>query len=214
VGGEAGVIIPPEALPFAELQMGEIDKWKGDPLWHSKANELVQQRYHTIRNFLPAKCHNMMDIGGGVAATDVPIMKHYDVPPNLYVLDGSWWDISEPVTHRVPFNDHRATQATLKANGLSLAGFITPAEAENWNEAEANPIGPFDLIVSFAAWGFHFSPATYMNFILKFTKPGTRVIFDLRLEKMEWKEILQQQFKLISLTHSSRKFVRAIYEKI
>ncbi len=211
MGGEKDLVIfPPEALPYAEIQMGEINRWAGDPHWLALANELVRERYTSIKPFLPDNCSTMLDIGGGIAATDVPILRHYPTTPNLYVLDGSWWDITDPVKHNTPFNDHMATRYMLEANGQKLTGFITPLMAE---KMLPGTIAPFDLIVSFAAWGFHFSPDSYIDLVLQHSKSGTRIILDLRQGKDKWKEILQQHFKLIALAYSSRKYERLVYEK-
>jgi hypothetical protein len=63
---------------------------------------------------------HVLDIGGGVAVMDVPIMKHYDPVPKLAVLDGVWWEVGDKIKHDIPFNSPKATNELLEANGLRL----------------------------------------------------------------------------------------------
>ena len=45
------------------------------------------QEYLTIKNFLPVKAKNILDIGCGVAGIDVFISKHYENDLDIYLLD-------------------------------------------------------------------------------------------------------------------------------
>jgi hypothetical protein len=211
--GREEIVIPPEARPYAELQVGELDNFRDKPDWERLVDDLAQSRYDSIKEFLPIECHNILDIGGGVGVMDVPIMKHYYPVPKLAVLDGVWWEVGDKIKHDIPFNSPKATNELLQANGLRLETYITPSIAGAWKECPV-VFEPFDLIVSFAAWGFHFSPATYLDFVMQYSHPGTRIVLDLRNGKEDWQEILQQQFKLISLAHSARKFKRFVYERV
>jgi hypothetical protein len=207
------IIIPDDALPFAQIQIGELNALIGSADWFYLVHQLVQNRFESIKPYLPARCGSILDIGGGIAVSDIPIMKHYMSIPNLYVLDGDS-ETAHVVKHDEPFNCIAATDAMLTANGIKLTGYWTPHAIENWTHWKNKLVGkPFDLIVSFAAWGFHFFPDSYLKFVEANTIPGSRVILDLRIGKEHWNEQLQQQFKIIALAQVSRKFNRVVYER-
>ena len=184
--------------------MGELDEWRGKPEWAALVDGLVRQRFETIRHFLPAQCRRMLDIGGGVAASDIPILDHYALAPGLWVLDG---DGGSPVveSHDRPFNSMAATAAVLRANGHRLSGFMTPDVP--------SVDGEFDLFVSFASWGFHFAPNQYLDFVIAHCAPGARVILDLRRGKDEWRKSLDRQFRFVGSACRSAKFERLVYER-
>jgi hypothetical protein len=198
------IVIPEAARPFSEVQMGELDEQRAKPEWPSLVDAMVRQRFETVRPFLPAQCRRMLDIGGGVAASDIPILDHYSPAPELWVLDG---DEGSPVVekHDRPFNSMAATAALLEANGHSLGGFLTP-EAPS---AE----GEFDLFISFASWGFHFAPDRYLDFVITHCAPAARIILDLRKGRDEWRGSLAREFRFVGLAYSSSKFERLVYER-
>ncbi len=198
------IIIPEAARPFAEVQMGELDEWRGKPEWPALVDALARQRFETIKDFLPAQCRRMLDIGGGVAVSDIPILDYYAPTPELWVLDG---DEGLPIVqrHDRPFNSMVATAALLEINGHRLAGFLTPDAPS----AE----GEFDLFISFASWGFHFAPQQYLDLVTAHCASGARIILDLRRGKDEWCESLEQKFSFVGTAYSSPKFERLVYER-
>lgn len=185
--------------------MGELDKWRGKPEWPASVDALVRQRFETVQHFLPAQCRRMLDIGGGVAASDIPILDHYTSVPELWVLDG---DEGLPIVvrHDRPFNSMAATAALLEANGHRLGGFMTPDEP--------NAEGEFDLFISFASWGFHFAPYRYLNFVVAHCAPAARIILDLRVGKDEWRKGLDRQLRFVDFAYRSLKFERLVYERV
>lgn len=200
------IVVPEAARPFAEVQIGELDEWRGKPDWLGLVDALALRRFETIRPFLPDTCRRVLDIGGGVAAFDVPILNHYAPTPELWVLDG---DGGQPFVerHDRPFNSRAATAALLEANGHSLGGFLTP------DMRNAADLGKCDLVVSFASWGFHFAPYRYLDLVMGHLAAGARVIFDLRIGKDEWRRVFDQRLRFVGMAYESLKFDRLVYER-
>jgi hypothetical protein len=201
------IVIPEVARPFAEVQIGALDEWRGKPEWADLVDALARHRFETVQPFLPATCRRMMDIGGGVAASDIPILDHYaPAVPELWVLDG---DEGLPIVerHDRPFNSMAASAALLEANGHRLSGFVTP------DELSSEEIGEVDLFVSFASWGFHFAPYNYLDFVISHSAPGARIILDLRRGKDDWRNALDRRLKFVGLAFDSLKFDRLVYER-
>jgi hypothetical protein len=175
--------------------------------WLSAVDIMAEIRFETIRPYLPAQCASILDIGGGVAISDVPILRHYGADCRLTVLDGE--AEAKVMRHDTPFNSMEATLELLDANGLSLHDYIKPEMIPSGCER----YGFYGLVVSFAAWGFHFSPDLYLDFVLRNTKPGVMVIMDLRCGKEQWKAALDRELKFVGIAHSERKFDRMVYER-
>jgi hypothetical protein len=200
------IVIPEVARPFAEVQIGALDEWRGKPEWPALVDALARQRFETVRPFLPTTCRRMMDIGGGVAAFDIPILDHYEPAPELWVLDG---DEGLPIVerHDRPFNSMAATAALLEANGHRLSGFVTP------DGLSSERLGEFDLFLSFASWGFHFAPYNYLDFVIAHCAPNGRIILDLRKGKDEWRRVFDRRLQFVGLAYDSLKFDRLVYER-
>lgn len=159
--------------------------------------------YESIAPFLPDECESLLDIGSGLGGIDAVLNKHFGGNVVVYPLDGLA-DDPQVESHSKTFNNREVTRDFLTANGVSAFSYYTPQSLK--------PIVPFDLIVSFASYCFHYGPSVYLNFVKACARPGTVLIFDVRRKNAEWFEILAREFKLVGHAAEMPKFRRMIYE--
>ena len=164
------IVVPDEALPYLVLQKGRLDPLKHDPAkWLPAYRACLADQFDEIEGFLPRNCAKMLDVGSGLGGIDILIARKTGA--EVYLLDG---EADEPVmrVHRETFNDMAVAGRFFEANGEKLAGYYTP-KSEDLG-------GPYDLVVSFGSWCFHYPPAVYLDRVLKACKPGAVLIVDVR----------------------------------
>lgn len=196
------MIIPKSARPYLVAQNGAISDLKGDRVrWEAAWRIGLFKLFETIVPYLPERLDSILDVGGGMGAIDALLVQtRGDI--EVAVLDGA--ETSAKVSrYWMPFNDLRVTAEFLKANGVKR---FTPIPAD-----ALPPPRPFDLIVSFASFSFHYPPATYLEWIKACTHPGTRLIFDVRVSHPDWLQDLEVAFGSSVAVYQSRKFSRRIF---
>lgn len=142
-------------------------------------SEDIARDYAQIREYLPARAANILDIGCGMAGIDVHLFRHYGARPKLFLLDKTKKDfIFYGYKERGAFyNDFRLTGKFLEMNGV-------PAESIVFVDAEAGNVRAqnvkFDLVISLISWGFHYPLEIYFEEVLEALAPGGAIIVDVR----------------------------------
>lgn len=168
------------AFPYLVLQQGALDGFKADrTAWERAYCQQTMALLGEIAPHLPAACARVLDVGGGMGGIDALIGRTYDTDVEITILDG----VDDPPVmrrHAETFNDARIALDFLAANGVSAARFV-PASS-----ARLLGTGPFDLVVSFASWCFHYGPETYLEAVKAACAPGAVLILDVRRGKPSW----------------------------
>lgn len=113
----------------------------------------VTADYLQIKDYLPEKVETILDIGCGMAAIGVYLLRHYP-GAKLLLLDGDGsdtrdgWQPSRPE----PFSSRAAANELLAANGIA---------AERWIDVNTKEHLRADLVISLASWGYHYPISTY-----------------------------------------------------
>ena len=173
----------PVALPYLRVQKGMLSDIVPDDEFWSAYDALLYRDYLDMLPHLPKSCHGILDIGAGMAGIDALLHRHYDHHPKLMVLDGT---DDPPVAARYPntFSNISATRRFLAANGVNeVMPLVFPFEDEPQESS-------VDLVVSFAAWCFHFPAFMYLPLVMHALAPGGTVIVDFRRNSpkhgLEW----------------------------
>lgn len=194
---------------YLRLQKGRLDKLAGNrAAWHRAYEADLRQCYEQIAPHLPPACWAVLDIGSGLGGIDVLIRRHYEAAGGgcyVHLLDGE----SDPPAvrlHRETFNDMAVARDFQKRNGLKAErfGYFTP-------KTEWVP-RPYDLVVSFGSWCFHYAPAVYLP-LLRGTQPGAVLIVDLRVGKPEWAAQLEDVYELVAVVGNREKWRRCVYRR-
>lgn len=78
---------------------------------------------------------------------------------------------------------------------------------------ELKPGPAVDLIISFRSYCFHYPPSVYMKFVKARSQAGTKMIFDVRKARPEWREELRKEFRELAVIHEGRKWERVVFER-
>jgi hypothetical protein len=200
---------------YLRLQKGSIDDLSDDRrAWHAAYENDLAQQFDNIRPYLPATCWGLLDIGAGLGGIDVLIGRHYAEQrgegkkgwPYVHLLDGVD-DPPEMHLHRETFSNKRVARDFQIKNGLPSErfGYFGPADA--WDTR------PYDLVVSFGSWCFHYEPAVYLK---KLLQPGglhadSVLILDVRAGKPAWVNELDATFRRLAIIATRPKWMRIVY---
>lgn len=143
----------------------------------------------------------VLDIGGGLGGIHTLISKALASDYHLSILDG----INDPPVHKnswQTFNNAEIGKDFLIRNGLKHVEYV-----------EEVPLAhKFDLIVSFAAYGFHIHPGNYLGDLKKAVDKYTVLVFDVRRSKKEWLRDLVDVFgPPTKVLHTAEKYVRLAF---
>lgn len=216
------IIVEDSHFEYLALQKGRLDAAKKQRgTWHALYQRDLRSTYDEIKPFLPAQCWGLLDIGSGLGGIDVLLYRHYRHlgymkslvsgsgslnGPYINLLDGE----NDPAVmklHRQTFNSMRVAKDFQVKNGVPAERFFyyTP-DSQDF-------VKPFDLVVSFGSWGFHYEPDVYLPRLFAgggLTR-GSRIIMDVRRDKQEWKEQLRKRLHCIGVIREARKFTRLAY---
>lgn len=217
-GGHAAIVIPDEVYPFVVAQQGALYDLRRHPEAFREAYQAgLWQTMDTLMDHLPERCEAVLDVGAGVGGINLNIAGSYIVrqghAPKVHLLDARRGDGAVKF-HGEPFGNETIARRFLRANALEVAAYHdaeeTAAASALLPEPGSDPT--FDLVVSFAAWGFHFRPALYADWVLSKMRPGGRVILDVRRGKPEWERQFGGRLKFRASLLLAEKFERVAYD--
>jgi SAM-dependent methyltransferase len=195
---------------YLRLQKGSLDQYTHDPeLWHRKYEEDLERQIGNIApEALPRECWGFLDIGSGLGGIDILIRREYlkqDIDPVIHLLDG----INDPprmVLHRQTFNNMAIARDFHQANGVPASRFAT------FGPTVTGFSRPFDLVVSFGSWCFHFPPSVYLPALLNGgLEKGTWLILDVRNGKRKWFDELSAALYPVRPLLEKQKFKRWLF---
>jgi SAM-dependent methyltransferase len=197
--------IPKQAIKYIKLQRTNI--WINA---RKKFEKDIKFDFDTIKDFLPKKVKNILDIGCGLGMIDLLLYKYYGAV-NLFLIDKTelnYKDLHYGYDEKGRFyNDNNINFEFLKSNGVKV---------NNIYFHEANNTIPFrvkfDLIISTLAWGFHFPVRVYLDEVYdKLRKDGVLII-DIR-KGTEGFALLKCKFKSYEVIYEGKKFMRCLCRK-
>lgn len=204
-----------EHFDYLRLQKGRLDEFSDDrATWHRMYEADLAQQFDNIRPHLPAVCWGFLDVGSGLGGIDVLIARHYaagaSVPrcayPFVHLLDGVD-DPPEMHLHRQTFSSKRVARDFHTKNG------VPPERFRYFGPSDDFCARPYDLVVSFGSWCFHYEPAVYLPRLLM---PGglhseSVLILDVRTNKPEWEAELERTFRRVEVIATRPKWRRIVY---
>lgn len=198
------MIVSKDHFRYLYIQRGEVsDAYKhGFDAWKEAYEASLAAIADSIAPALPASATEILDVGGGMGGIGVLLSGRYPTA-GYRVLDG----VSDPPevrSHSKTFNDATCAASFLSANGVKNFGFYEP-----WDEFDRK----FDLVISFAAWGFHIIPGDYLDRVKNALAPGATVILDVRKTRTDWLETLVHGFGRPShILERGKKHVRLAWQ--
>jgi hypothetical protein len=208
------IVVDDAHFEYLKIQKGNLDPFASDRRqWHQLYERDLLRTYAEIRPHLPKLCWGLLDIGSGLGGIDVLIGRHYEqrdgCRPYTHLLDG----IDDPPVmrlHRETFNSMRVARDFQTKNGLPAERFGFFGTREQFYRR------PYDLVVSFGSWCFHYPPSVYLRELTKGggLHEGTILIVDMRRGKPDWMaEFWDAGFKLIEVVRTSAKLDRIVWSR-
>jgi SAM-dependent methyltransferase len=198
-----------EHFEYLKIQKGNLDRFAGNfPLWLEHYQADISATYRSILPHLPKTCARFLDVGSGLGGVDVLIRRHYQgrgQDPTVHLLDG---EEDPPVmyVHRRTFNHMVIARNFQVKNGLSPLALITHKPTASGFER------PFDLVVSFGSWCFHYPPAEYLELLERSgLHAGSVVILDVRSNKPEYFEELERVLEVVTHVVMKPKWSRVVF---
>jgi SAM-dependent methyltransferase len=194
--------ISDEAMDYLMIQRGKLSELCSEKgKWIPAYQESLMADFLSILPFLPATADRIMDVGSGMGGIDILLARHFK-QPEVWLLDGD--DDSPVMTHHwETFNCMRTARQFQQQNGVASVVSISPG-----TEVQA---APCDLIISFQAWCFHFTPDVYLDYVKACCKPGTILILDVRKGYIWWRKSLRAAFEELAVPIQSEKFDRVVF---
>jgi hypothetical protein len=192
---------------FAYLvnQHGRVAHARNDfEKWKIAYTGSLEAMYVNISPALPTRCNSILDIGSGLGGIQLYLWEHYQKEAQVTLLDG---DENGPEVKwsYEPHNSMAVAFDFLHKNGLTRVGSIGPTALDKWDGE------PFDLVVSFAAWGFHFPPGNLIPDLKKCTHKSTVIITEVRRTKPDWLRELVLAFGSPKVLERAKKYVRVAF---
>jgi trans-aconitate methyltransferase len=171
------MIVKPDHFRYLYVQRGEVsDAYKqGFDAWKLAYERSLASIEESIAPALPRSCAEILDVGGGMGGIGVLLSRRYPTA-GYRILDGVS-DEPEVRSHCKTFSNAVVASDFLSANGVRDFGFYEPFDGFDRK---------FDLVVSFAAWGFHILPGDYLDRVKSALAPRATVILDVRKHRPDW----------------------------
>ncbi|SDQ94646.1 class I SAM-dependent methyltransferase [Pseudovibrio sp. Tun.PSC04-5.I4] len=178
--------LPEALLQLSDDEKGYLLQQRTDLVSTDDLEMLQQFRVHLaraverMRVFLPVLegRGRFLDIGCGLGFGLLALKEVYGGEHSYCGLDKNGFD--EEIQYgfkKKPevYNDLECMRAVLEKNGI-------PSENIQSVDISAQefPEGPFDVVSSHIAWGWHFPVAAYLDQVEAVTRPGTVIYMDIR----------------------------------
>lgn len=210
---ETAIAVDPAHFEYLRIQKGNLDELAHNPgAWQAAYIDDLRRQFESFVEYLPAECNRLLDVGSGLGGIDVLIRRHYESKgagqPYVWLLDG---EQDRPVMnlHRETFNDMRVAKDFQVVNGLDPRrfGYWTP------RTFQPGPVTPYDLVVSFGSWCFHYPPDVYLAPLVNSgIHPGTVLVLDVRSTKPSWLWALEEVFELVGVAACKPKWRRCVFK--
>lgn len=201
------MLIPDLTRMYLRVQCGYVPQPKGqtDAEFDAAYKAALQERYDNIAPHLPDTARYTMDIGGGMSGIGLKFREKYGRDLHHYVVDGLL-DPAFVESHNSTFSSAPALAEYYFANG-------SPVTAVSPNTLNFGPCR-YDIVTSFAAWGFHIEPDVYLPRVVSSLADAYTVIIDVRRGNHEWVEQFQDAFDASgTIIFSNQKLARYVWRR-
>lgn len=175
------MIISPEAFQYLYIQRGEVSDaylMGGFNAWKEAYEYSLKSIMRNIEPVLPGiENVRILDIGGGLGGIGVLLTQR--LKNSCYAIIDGMMDDPEVIRHDQTFSNHVVARKFLHDNGVDCFAFYSTASS-------SQDLRKFDLITSFAAWGFHIAPSVYLPRVLNSLADNAVLVLDVRKDKRDW----------------------------
>lgn len=190
--------------------MPKIEKLRTNTI-RKKFFEDIRVDFQSIKDVLPSKARNILDIGCGIAGIDFFLYQNYqNHEPNLFLLDKEgisdvYYGFEEEASF---YNSLDLSREFLNLNGVPKDKIHTINISEDDFPSENN----LELIISIISWGFHYPVSTYLEEVYHSLSNNGVLIMDIR-KGTGGEEEIKDRFGNCEVVSEYEKHVRVLAKK-
>lgn len=204
------MIVDDAHFAYLKLQKGALDTFAHDrQQWQNEYEQDLRRTFDDISPALPDTCWGFLDVGSGLGGIDALIYHRYERQsgrgPYVNLIDGVD-DLPVMTLHRQTFNHMGVAKDFLTKNGV-------PRDRIHTHAPDSDAIAkPYDLVVSFGSWCFHYEPNTYLQRLAPALHRDSVLIIDVRRAKPEWDEQLHSILEPLVILRERPKWRRTAFK--
>ena len=162
--------------------------------------QLFNEEYNIIKNYLPKKINNIMDIGCGLGMINILLQRHYKNNIKYFLIDKDKVDLKIKYGFKEnyeSYNDLNETKKIINSNGIKNENiFMFNADKKIMIDSK------IDLVISLKSMGYHYPYEKYLSLLKRVTNVNCIFIFDLASKKYEDLEIIKKHFREHEIIYS------------
>jgi hypothetical protein len=155
--------------------------------------KLFEKEYNIIKNYLPNKTHNIMDVGCGLGIINIFLQQHYKNNLKYFLIDKNKIDLKIKYGFQdnyESYNDLLETKKLLNSNGIKNENiFMIDAEKQIVIDQK------IDFVISLKSMGYHYPYEMYLSLLKKVASDNCTFIFDLASKKYKDLETIKKHFR-------------------
>jgi hypothetical protein len=142
-----------------------------------RTEELFQKEIELIKNYLPKKAENIMDIGCGLGIINIFLNKIYNNQPNFFLLDKN--RIDKVIKYGFS-SDYESYNDLKETRNLLINNDINPSSINTFDvEKDFKIDAKIDLVISLKSMGYHYPIDQYLRLFQTCCDENTSFIFDV-----------------------------------
>ena len=155
--------------------------------------ELFEKEYNIIKNYLPKKAKNIMDVGCGLGIINIFLQQHYKNNLKYFLIDKNKIDLKIKYGFKdnyESYNDLQETKKLLNSNGIKNENILM-IDAEKQIMIDQK----IDFVISLKSMGYHYPYEKYLSLLKKVASDNCIFIFDLASKKYKDLEMIKKHFR-------------------
>ena len=142
-----------------------------------RTEELFQKEIESIKNYLPEKADNIIDIGCGLGIINIFLNKIYNNQPNFFLLDKN--RIDKVIKYGFS-SDYESYNDLKETRNLLINNDINPSSINTFDvEKDFKIDAKIDLVISLKSMGYHYPIDQYLRLFQTCCDENTSFIFDV-----------------------------------
>ena len=166
-----------------------------------RTEELFQKEIESIKNYLPKKADNIIDIGCGLGIIDIFLNKIYNNQPNFFLLDKN--RIDKVIKYGFS-SDYESYNDLKETRNLLINNDINPSSINTFDvEKDFKIDAKIDLVISLKSMGYHYPIDQYLRLFQTCCDENTSFIFDVS-EGYYNESLLKKHFESVDIIYEEK----------
>ena len=166
-----------------------------------RTEELFQKEIESIKNYLPKKADNIIDIGCGLGIINIFLNKIYNNQPNFFLLDKN--RIDKVIKYGFS-SDYESYNDLKETRNLLINNDIRPSSINTLDvEKDFKIDAKIDLVISLKSMGYHYPIDQYLRLFQTCCDENTSFIFDVS-DGYYNESLFKKHFKSVDIIYEEK----------